>query len=281
MKEKNEQKDHVLESNMLWKLLLFSFKIIFIGVLAFYLLLVFKQTSIIHKALPSFLAIVILLPFAIQFASKGTLAQIEFGKRQGISYYFWTYLWQFFFLFNIIVIILIYKFKSQIGTFLRPLINSNYFYANHFIILLIISMGIVGYTIRYAIKMEKLDWDMLDRLKTISIVSPAYCFGGAILWSKVLSPLGVKLKDILILAQTSIISGILFLLFLFLIVLFRPQENNIKDEKVRSLVDSLGNEFKKDNNKITYSLFFTSFIVAMGISLFFCIVLDAAYLIIK
>lgn len=281
MNRRTYDANYELENAMFWHLVWVSLVLIAVGLMIWYALLLFDAYSIQRYFLLRFAILIIFLPLTIYLSVKGTLLVMEAGAKQGIRYFFWAILWQNFFFLNIIIIILLYVFRNQLGRFFRRLVDSNFFVQHHFVILLLLSIILVGCTMRYAIRMKKLDWDMLDKLKMISVISPAYCFAGATLWSKTLQPLGISPKNASLLAKASIVSGLLFLFFLLMYVVLRPRDNESASKDVPRLVDSTGKCIDKEKDPMTVALYATAFIIALGISLFLSTVLDAAYLMLR
>lgn len=102
---------------------------------------------------------------------------------------------------------------------------------------------------------------MLSDLKAFPIVSPVFCFGGPIFWFKNLEHLSLNASQISIYNTLSIISGIIFLLYLLLFAIFnqRYSKDINRFQNKNDIVDSKGNPIsgtiEGKNSLIIYSIF--------------------------
>lgn len=189
---------------------------------------------------------------------------------------------------NVIAVVVIYAFRAIILERLKVVAQSSFISQHHFIIFFLLSIILVGIGMGFAISRERLSWELLERLKGISIFSPMYCLGGGVFGKKTLSSLNIPAKDSNILVGTFVVCGILFLLFLLTFALLRPSQNITESDSsegdVKNIVDEHGNPIASDNTNreqpdMTRSLFFVSLNAGLAITLLLSTVIDFSFLV--
>ena len=106
---------------------------------------------------------------------------------------------------------------------LSRLISSSYWERTHWFWISISLFLILGYAYLLLKNFGLIRWKLLADLKAIPIVSPVFCFGGPVLWSKNLSYASLDPKLLSVYSTLTIISGAIFLCYLLVFAAFNQR----------------------------------------------------------
>lgn len=144
--------------------------------------------------------------------------------------------------------------------------NSHWFWAGLFVFLFLSYVYIIIRKNGLFIK------EALDNLKTIPIISPVFCFGGPVLFSKNLAFANLSQNGLLnVYSILSIIAGIIFLLFL-VFYSFLKTSNQVKDSNKIILPNNVYSEINSGKNKMLLNSSFIT--LGIGIFLFLFLLID-------
>lgn len=236
-----------------------SFALI-LGLIAYYFILIFHLHEIIRfieESKISAFFIICLLTSPIIFM-KGGLTVHVYRKQNSLKKGLRAMLLLSFYLMILTVISLGIIFSSK---YISKLFSSEYWNKSHFFWISLVLFIVFAYFYFILNRFDLIEWKMLSDLKAFPIVSPIFCFGGPIFWFQNLEHLSLNASQISIYNTLSIISGIIFLLYLLLFAVFnqRYSKDINRFQNKDDIVDSKGNpisgtiEGKK--SLIIYSIF--------------------------
>lgn len=235
------------------------------------------------------IVLIVAMPIGLLFAYSGIA--LHAGEPYSLMsiHLQWIAIASCLFFVNVIIVIFVYVFRHQLLQLARTVIQSPLFSQHHFFINILVSILMVGIGIVFAIRRERISWELLERFQGISIFSPIYCLGGGAFGKKTLSSLNIPTQEGNLLIGSFIVCGVLFLLFLLTFALFREKEaideNRQPGHPSEGIVDQFGTPIAtKEVDSVRQSdlsptLYFVSFIASLAIALLFATVLDFSYLV--
>lgn len=155
----------------------------------------------------------------------------------------------------------------KISEWLSSLFSGHYWQESHWFwigLVIFIMFSILGFIIW---RMGLLNWKMLQDLKAIPIVSPVFCFGAPVLWSKNLAFANLDAKLISSYSSLSILAGVIFLIYLVAFGVLNHKFSSTPQEMNSGIIDATGNQISSnfvDKNTGTIAC-----LLLFGLGLFF------------